>query len=196
MAYANSYWGAPYAERVFGVSKQEIGLLLGAPGAVAGFLGVVLGGRMADWLLERRPDGRILVIMFGLITPVPVVYYNFTTDSVTTYYVLSFVSQMLTASALGAAAASSQALVLPRMRGVATATFFLATTLVGLGLGPFMAGYVSAINGDDLSTGVLSTLVVTPIGFVLLVAAMALFPKAIGQIRERAEQAGEVLAGE
>jgi MFS family permease len=100
------------------------------------------------------------------------------------FYVLSFVAQMLTASALGAAAASSQALVLPRMRGVATATFFLATTLVGLGLGPFMAGYVSAINGDDLATGVLSTLVVTPIGLALLIGAMVLFPKAIGQIRE------------
>ncbi len=192
MAYANSYWSAPYAERVFGVSKYELGLLLGAPGALAGFLGVVLGGRMADWLLERRADGRIWVIMFGLLTPVPLVYWNFTTDSLNVYYVLSFLTNMLTASALGAAAASSQALVLPRMRGLATATFFLATTLVGLGLGPFMAGYVSAINGDNLSTGVLSTLVVTPIGLALLLGALVLFPKAIGQIRQRAEEAGEM----
>lgn len=192
MAYANTYWGAPYAERVLGASKYELGLWLGAPGAVAGFLGVVLGGRMADYLLERRADGRILVIIFGLITPVPIVYINFTTGSLSVFYVLSFVTQMLTASALGAAAASSQALVLPRMRGVATATFFLATTLVGLGLGPFMAGYVSAINGDDLATGVISTLVVTPFGLALLIAAMALFPRAIKQMRQRAEQAGEV----
>jgi len=192
MAYANSYWSAPYAERVLGASKYELGLLLGAPGAVAGFLGVVVGGRMADFLMERRPNGRIIVILFGLLTPVPVVYYSFTTSSVEVFYVLSFISNLLTASALGAAAASSQALVLPRMRGVATATFFLATTLVGLGLGPFMAGYVSAINGDDLATGVISTLVITPFGLVLLVGAMVLFPRAMAQIRERAEAAGEV----
>jgi MFS family permease len=191
MAYANSYWGAPYAERVFGVSKTEIGLLLGAPGALAGFLGVVLGGRMADWLLERRANGRIMVILFGLLTPVPVVYLNFNTDDPAVFYVLSFVANLLTASALGAAAASSQALVLPRMRGVATATFFLATTLVGLGIGPFMAGYVSAINGDDLATGVISTLIVAPIGLLLLLGAMALYPPAINQIRQRAEAAGE-----
>jgi MFS family permease len=194
MAYANSYWGAPYAERVLGASKYELGLWLGAPSAVAGFLGVVLGGRMADYLLERRPDGRILVIIFGLITPVPVVYVNFTTGSLSVFYVLSFVTQMLTASALGAAAASSQALVLPRMRGVATATFFLATTLIGLGLGPFMAGYVSAISGDDLAVGVISTLVVTPFGLALLIGALVLFPRAIQQMKERAAQAGEVLA--
>lgn len=194
MAYANSYWGAPYAERMLGASKYELGLLLGAPGAVAGFLGVVLGGRMADYLHERRPDGRILVILFGLLAPVPVVYGAFTTDNVPVFYVLSFLANMLTASALGAAAASSQALVLPRMRGVATATFFLATTLVGLGLGPFMAGYVSATNGDDLSAGVTSTLIVTPFGFALLIGALLLFPQAMSQIRQRAEEAGEVFA--
>jgi MFS family permease len=151
---------------------------------------------MADWLLERRPDGRILVIMFGLLAPAPVVYFNFTTDSLAMFYVLSFFVYMLTASALGAAAASSQALVLPRMRGVATATFFLATTLIGLGLGPFMAGYVSAVTGDDLATGVISTLVVTPIGLALLIGAMVLFPRAIGQIQQRAEEAGEVLVAD
>jgi len=194
MAYANTYWAAPYAERMLGASKSELGLLLGAPGAVAGFLGVVLGGRMADFLLERRANGRVFVIMFGLIAPVPVVYFAFTTDSLPVFYVLSFLSNMLTASALGAAAASSQALVLPRMRGIATATFFLATTLVGLGLGPFMAGYVSAINGDDLSKGVLSTLVVTPFGLVLLIGALALVPRAMAEMRQRAKEAGEVFA--
>lgn len=194
MAYANSYWGAPYAERVLGATKYELGAFLGAPAALAGFLGVVLGGRMADWLLGRRPDGRIWVILFGLVTPVPVVYFAFTTESLSLFYVLSFASQMLTASALGAAAASSQALVLPRMRGVATATFFLATTLIGLGLGPFMAGYVSAINGDDLSAGVISTLVITPFGIVLLVGAIVLLPRAVREVRQRAEAAGEVFA--
>lgn len=194
MAYANTYWAAPYAERMLGASKSELGLLLGAPGAVAGFLGVVLGGRMADFLLVRRANGRVFVIMFGLIAPVPVVYFAFTADSLPVFYMLSFVSNMLTASALGAAAASSQALVLPRMRGIATATFFLATTLIGLGLGPFMAGYVSAINGDDLSKGVLSTLVVTPFGLVLLIGALALVPRAMTEMRQRAKEAGEVFA--
>lgn len=194
VAYSNSYWGAPYAERMLGASKSELGLLLGAPAAVAGFLGVILGGRVADFLLERRPDGRVIVILFGLLTPVPAVYLAYTTDHLTVFYVMSFVANMLSASALGAAAAASQALVLPRMRGVATATFFLATTLIGLGLGPFMAGYVSAVNQGDLSDGVISTLVVTPIGAVLLWAAMRLVPEASAQMLRRAHQAGEATA--
>ena len=191
VAYAASYWGAPYAERALGANKSELGWFLGAPSAVAGFLGVIVGGRMADYLLERRADGRVWVILFGLIAPIPPLLIAYTTTSPTVFYLGSFFTQLLSASALGAAAASSQALVLPRMRGVATATFFLATTLVGLGIGPFMAGYVSATNDDDLALGMLSTLAVVPAGLVLLGAAIRLVPRAAQTVLERARAAGE-----
>ena len=190
-AYAASYWGAPYAERALGVDKTDLGWFLGAPAAVAGFLGVIIGGRLADFLLERRPEGRVWVILLGLVTPLPAMWLAYTTDDVVLFYIGAFLAQMLSAAALGAAAASSQALVLPRMRGLATATFFLSTTLIGLGLGPFMAGYVSATNGDDLSLGVLSTLIAAPFGFVLLIAALRLVPQAAASVVERARAAGE-----
>lgn len=193
-AYAASYWGAPYAERVYAVSKADLGWAIGAPGAVAGFLGVIIGGRIADMLDARFANGRVMVVMFGLLAPVAPLIGAYTADSFTNFAILSFVAQMLSASALGAAAAASQGLVLPRMRGTATATFFLATTLVGLALGPFMAGYVSATNGDDLAMGVLSTLAVVPIGLALLLAALKLVPQATASVRQRAAAAGEVFA--
>nr|WP_298924889.1 MFS transporter [uncultured Erythrobacter sp.] len=191
MAYSASYWGAPYAERVFDVSKAELGFWLGGGGAAGGFLGVILGGRMADLLYQRTQAGRIWVVLFGLLSPIPFALVQYTTDSWALFLVLNVVVGALAASALGAAAASSQALVLPRMRGTATATFFLATTLVGLALGPYMAGYVSAQNDGNLSMGVLSTLWITPIGLVLLVAALRLVPKANQTVIERATAAGE-----
>ena len=192
MAYSASYWGAPYAERVFDVSKGELGFWLGGGGAVGGFLGVILGGRMADALFTRMQAGRIWVILFGLLSPIPFAVVQYTTESFGLFIVLNVVVGALAASALGAAAASSQALVLPRMRGTATATFFLATTLVGLALGPYTAGYVSAQNDGNLSIGVLSTLWITPIGLALLVAAIRLVPHANRTVVERAKAAGEV----
>jgi len=192
MAYTNSYWGAPFAERVLGATSAQIAIWLGAPGALAGFLGVILGGRLADALLQKREDGRIWVIMFGLLSPTPFIYFAYTTESLPVFYVLSFIINMFAASALGAAAASSQSLVLPRMRGVATATFFLSTTLLGLGLGPFMAGYVSTVN-NNLGTGVLSTLIVTPIGLAMLLAAVKLVPAASRNLVSKARAAGEVI---
>ena len=193
VAYSAAYWGAPYAERALGADKSDLGWFLGAPSAVAGFLGVIGGGRVADFLLERRPTGRVWVIMFGLLSSVPPLVLAYNTSSLTIFYIASFFAQMTSASALGAAAASSQALVLPRMRGLATAIFFLSTTLIGLGIGPFMAGYVSAISGDDLTLGIMSTLVAVPIGFVLLLAALKLVPAASASVVERARAAGEEL---
>lgn len=193
VAYAAAYWGAPYAERTLGADKSDLGWFLGAPSALAGFLGVIGGGRVADYLLERRPTGRVAVVMFGLLASVPPLVIAYNTASLPLFYIASFFAQMLSASALGAAAAASQSLVLPRMRGLATATFFLSTTLVGLGIGPFMAGYVSATNGDDLSLGVMATLVIVPIGFLLLIAALKLVPAAAASVIERASAAGEVL---
>ena len=192
MAYAASYWGAPYAERVFPeVTKSELGFWLGGGGAAGGFLGVIMGGRLADALLLRTPSGRVWVILFGLLSPIPFAYAQYTTESWTLFIVLNVVSGALAASALGAAAATSQSLVLPRMRGTATATFFLATTLVGLALGPYLAGYVSATNDGDLSKGVIATLWITPIGLLLLIAAIKLVPKAASSMVDRANAAGE-----
>ena len=191
MAYSASYWGAPYAERVFDVSKGELGFWLGGGGAVGGFLGVILGGRMADALYKRSLAGRIWVILFGLLSPIPFAMVQYTTSSFALFTILNVIVGAFAASALGAAAASSQALVLPRMRGTATATFFLATTLVGLALGPYTAGYVSALNDGDLSTGVLSTLWITPLGLFFLIAALRLVPAANASVIERARIAGE-----
>ena len=192
-AYAASYWGAPYAERVLGADKSDLGWFLGGPSAVAGFLGVILGGRMADRLLERYPAGRVMVVLFGLVGSLPPILVAYTTESLPTFYVASFIAQLVSASALGAAAASSQALVLPRMRGMATAIFFLSTTLIGLGIGPFLAGYVSARNGDDLALGMLVTVSIAPIGIALLIAALRIVPAANASVLARARAAGEAV---
>jgi len=92
--------------------------------------------------------------------------------------VCNFLAQFATSSALGAGAAATQALVEPRMRGVATAIYFLGATLLGLALGPFTAGYVSEITGS-LAQGVLATLIVVPLGIVAIGIAVRRMPKAL-----------------
>ncbi len=191
MAYSASYWGAPYAERVFGVSKSELGFLVGAPGAVAGFLGVIFGGVLSDWLQQRFGATRVWLILLGLLAPIAPLVIQFTTQSLEVFYITNVAVGFLAATALGAAAATTQSLVLPRMRATATATFLLGTTLIGLALGPYMAGLVSAKNADDLSLGVLSTTAIAPIGLAAVIAALVLVPKAMATVIERAEAAGE-----
>ncbi len=192
LSYAASFWAAPYALRVLHASPADAGFFIGASGAMSGFLGVTLGGIIADRLRRSNPAGRLLVVIFGAIVPSPFLVLAFTATSTPILYLGLFLAQMTASCALGAAAATTQDLVLPRMRGTATATFFIGTTLLGLALGPYLAGRVSTLSGS-LSTGMLSLLLSVPITLVAAVAAYRLVPAAERSREERARAVGEVV---
>jgi len=194
VAWALGAWSAPYAERVLQLPKQELAFILGANGAVSGFIGVIIGGRLADALRSKIPAGRILVIIFGVIAPIVPLWVGYSTESATLFYAMNFLAGMFGAAALGAAAATTQDLVLPRMRGTATAAFFLGTTLVGLAFGPYLVGLISDLAGTevngklvgDLRTGILSLVGVAPIALVFLIYAYRTVPQAEATLAQRA----------
>jgi hypothetical protein len=80
------------------------------------------------------------------------------------------------------------------MRGAATATYFLGTTLIGLGLGPYFVGKVSLVTGS-LGTGVLSLLLAAPLTLVCLYLVYRKLPAAEASKVERARAAGEIIEG-
>ena len=199
-AYANAFWSPPYAELVLNRPKQELAFYLGATGALSGFVGVILGGRAADYLRARNPAGRVIVILFGAIAPILPAYIGFTTVSGPLFYSMNFVAGMFLATALGAAAATTQDMVLPRMRGTATAAFFLGTTLVGLAFGPYLVGLVSDLNATivdgkpvgNLRSGLLWVMFATmPVSILLLIYAYRAAPAAEASLLDRARAAGE-----
>lgn len=193
VGWALGFWAAPYAETVLKLPKQELAFILGSNGALGGFLGVIIGGRLADALRARNPAGRVLVIVFGVVAPIVPLWIGFTTSNETLFYAMTFLAQTFGAAALGAAAATTQDLVLPRMRGTATAAFFLGTTLVGLAFGPYLVGLVSDLSGTevdgklvgDLRTGILSLVGVAPIALALLYYAYRTVPQAEASLVER-----------
>lgn len=197
-AYALAFWSAPYAETVLHLPKQELAFILGANGALSGFLGVIIGGRVADALRARNPAGRILVIMFGVVAPIMPIWIGYSSENPTIFYTMNFFAGMFAATALGAAAATTQDLVLPRMRGTATAAFFLGATLVGLSFGPYLVGQISDLAGTvvdgklvgDLRTGILSLVAVAPIALGLLIYAYRAVPAAEATLIERSGEHG------
>ena len=190
VSYSVAAFGALYAETVLGQPKSEVGFFLGGGAAAGGFLGIVLGGRIADWAKQRHRWGRIPVIISGTLLPLPFLIYAFTTSNITGFYIANFMMSGLASAALGPAGATTQDLVLPRMRGTATATFFIATALIGLALGPYLTGYVSKVSGE-LQTGLLALLAVAPISLGLLLMAWRTVPEAEATVLERARAAGE-----
>ena len=190
--YAVTFWSLPYAESALGASKAEAGLLIGGAGAAGGFLGLIVGGRVSDRLRRTNPSGRVLVMLFAALAPLPLLAISFTTDSLPLFYAVHLPMIVMSSSGLGAFAATSQDLVLPRMRGVATATLFLSITMIGLALGPYLAGRVSGWTGD-LGTGVLSLVLAVPISVTALLLLYRRLPEAEATVAARARAAGESL---
>jgi MFS family permease len=188
VGYTVIYWAAPYGERTFGLTKTEIGWLIGAPAAIGGFAGVILGGWLADTLQKRSPVGRLKVLLIGVLAPVAIVLVGYSTSDPRVFLLCAFLVQMATSSALGVAGAASQSLVLPHMRGTATAIFFLGATLIGLGLGPYVAGLVSELAGS-LAWGVRATLLAAPCGLLVLMLAMRTYAASEASAAARAAQA-------
>ncbi|MBX3566071.1 MAG: MFS transporter [Sphingomonas sp.] len=190
IAYSVAAFAPSHAAAAFGVSAAEAGLWIGGPAILAGFAGVTLGGIAADRLRQKYATGRIMVVLFGSLAPVPTLILAFTTTDKYLFYALLPVTQILASCALGSAAAATQDLVLPRMRGTATAAFFIGTTLVGLALGPYIAGHIADIY-KSIPAGILSLLATLPIAFGCALAAYKLVPQAEATREERARAAGE-----
>ena len=190
VGYAIGFWQVPYVIRAFGADAATAGFFLGGGGALGGFLGVVAGGRLADWLKARNPAGRILVGFIAALGPVPLVFLMFTTGSIAAYYAAAFLVSIFASMWVGVVAATTQDLVLPRMRGAATATYFLGTTIIGLGLGPFTIGKLSELF-RDLALANLAMIAVAPVGVFLLVLVYRGLPEAERTRVDRARAAGE-----
>lgn len=196
VTYAVAFWIPPYLLRTFysaptdaallmqgSTAAEEVSTIFGWSAAIASAIGVILGGIISDHLRRRTPAGRLYVNMAAIVLPIPAVIWMFTTDSLVTFYLVAPYVSICSALWVGAAVATLQDLVLPRMRATAGATYILGTSLVGLALGPYWAGKVAALTGD-LATGVFSLFVVPP--FTL--AALWLASRHIGQLEETREQ--------
>ncbi|HVQ09382.1 MAG TPA: MFS transporter [Allosphingosinicella sp.] len=202
MTYAISFWAPPYAIRTFygaatapahfigNSAAEEVATILGWGAAIAAAIGVITGGIISDLWRRRDPRGRIFVNMLAVVLPIPAVWTMFTTQDLGTFYIASPIAQLFGSAWVGAAVATLQDVVLPRMRATAGATYVLGTTMVGLALGPYFAGKMADVT-HSLSAGVFSLYIMPP--FTLL--ALWIGARHIADLEatkiERARAAGE-----
>lgn len=205
VTYAVSFWGAPYVLRTFYpdatapamylggmTAAEEVAMVLGWSSAIASAIGVIFGGVLSDWWRRRDPRGRLFVNMIAAAAPAPVVFYMFSTDNLAAFYLANPVTQLLSSMWVGAAVATLQDVVLPRMRATAGATYILGTTMVGLALGPYFAGKMADV-WESLRIGIFCLYVIPP----FTVAALWIAGRRLAELEatkvERAREVGEVI---
>ncbi|HEX8442099.1 MAG TPA: MFS transporter [Allosphingosinicella sp.] len=205
VTYATSFWMPYYVEQTFYANalapavyldgltaKEEVGAILGWGGAFSAAVGVILGGYLSDLWRQRDPRGRLFVNMISAAGPIPLVAFMLTTTDLGTLYLVFPIVHMIASAWVGAAVATLQDVVLPRMRGTAGATYILGTTMVGLALGPYFAGKMSVLAAD-LSTGIFALYFMPPLTLLALWQVSRRIEWLEATKVERAREAGEAI---
>ena len=188
--YGIGFFTPPFFQRIHGVSIAEAGTVLGLTAAIAGWLGVTLGGVAADALRRRRRNGRLWVGIFAGLFPLPFAVLMLLTPSTTLAYALNFAVSLGAGMWLGPGASTVQDLVLPRMRAVASAAYILVITFVGLALGPYTIGRLS-VALDDLRLAMLFALLANLGAVAMLILASRHLVRDEANVMARAIAAGE-----
>jgi MFS family permease len=71
-------WAPTFMSRELNLTVAQAGALLGTWGLVAGILGALFGGVVADWLRRYTPTGRVLTICLGLLIGGPLAIWLLT----------------------------------------------------------------------------------------------------------------------
>lgn len=187
MAYANVAWFPSYFIRVHGLSRSEVGFGYGSVLAVAGTVGLVVGGLMSDWLVWRglaighlvvAVGATLLAIIPGTLTPLA----SSASESFMLMVPLIFFGAMPT----GASATMTQLIAPPHLRGMVVAVFLLVINVIGIGLGPLSVGLLNdRFFGDPMAIGHSMALVIgcsTVLGALLLALAMTPYARALKEL--------------
>ena len=140
---------------------------------IAGGAGITLSGYLCDLAKRKHPFGRLYFVCFtaSFFTAASVVQYL--THSATVFYCAYAVATFFVPMWFGPLQATTQDLVIPRLRGTAFAAFSLGPNIFGLGLGPYCVGLLSDASGD-LRFAILCALGVLPISIMSLLVASRL----------------------
>lgn len=168
LSYGKTTWATIFFQRTHGLSPGEVGLYFGIINGVAGILGTILGGKIADkWGATNRRHV-LTAPAIGMAVAAPLAYLGYSAGDWRMALVLLFVPTVLNSLYYGPTYSAVQGLVPLRSRAMATAVLLFFQNLIGLGFGPLLFGmlsdWIKPSFGEDSVQVVLYT--ATALGFL------------------------------
>jgi MFS transporter, Spinster family, sphingosine-1-phosphate transporter len=156
--------------RYYDLSMRDAALQFGIVSATMGILGPLLWGPLSDRLNLRFPGaGRAWVALFAMgISPI-MSFWVYHAPDATSFYLRFVAYSIVLTGWLPPLYAILFDQVLPRMRGITASVYLLASTIVGLGMGPYLVGLISDATGDLRSAMLSVNAVAIPL-VVLMIA--------------------------
>jgi predicted MFS family arabinose efflux permease len=158
-------WVPAFLMRSFDMSMGEVGIWYGLTTAMS-ILGLPVGGVLSMWLSKRDARWELWfpALTYGLALPLYLAMFL----SPTAWWALSLklVANFLTSMGGGVALAAVQSFAEPRRRATAVSIMLFVSSMLGMGLGPFLIGTLSDILEPTLGRESLR--------YALLVSCLAL----------------------
>jgi MFS family permease len=155
---------------IFGLSSGQAGLFSGAVIVLAGLVGTVLGGYMADWLNRRHQGARVLVCGIGFLLSAPSFALAVTTHNFQVFSVFFIITTILLTLYTGPSTAATQDVVPAILRASAIAVSLFIAHLLGDAFAPTLVGVLASafdpthgqhfahiVGGQDLARALLFT---------------------------------------
>ncbi len=143
VGYSWIIWMPAFLMRSHGMSSGAVGTALGLIIGIAGGIGIVLGGYLADRVGQRDKRWAVWIVCVAIIATLPFAYGVFFATSPAHALWFMIVPFLLGNFWQGTCLAQTQSLVGLRMRAVAAAVFLFIVNIIGLGAGPQFVGIVS-----------------------------------------------------
>lgn len=168
IGYGLSYWGPAFYGLSFGFSLLDIAWIIAPLLGVAGVVGAVGGGSLANWCARRWglwSQATMIAILKTVALPFAVLLYL--TQDAWVGLSVYFISLIFSACYLGPTFALVQALAPLKMRALWAAITLFINNLIGLGIGPTAVGLLSdtlrpTYGEESLRWALLIGLLVTP----------------------------------
>ena len=192
VVFSLNIWGPEYLMRTFGYARGEAGLTFGIIMMVMGTSGLLIGGTLADrWFSQGQMDAYSRVILISMVCMLPfVVVIGFTKVPLVGIVCLA-IATFLSAFQGGVAGGVIQLITPNEMRGQATALYFLAGNLLGMGIGPTVVAsindYVFNDDGALNKSIALAGAILIPIAATIMLSGLRSVREAIIEAREWSE---------
>ena len=148
---ANAFlaWTSPLLIRTYSAGVGEVSLALGLLVGGLGGLGAVLIGLVCDRLSRKDLRWRPWIILASAIVALPFAWGFLNAGSLQNAYLFNIVPSFIGLVYASIAYTAAQELVGVKMRAVASAFTLFCLTLLGIGGGPTLVGFLSSAFASD-----------------------------------------------
>ncbi|NKZ10354.1 MFS transporter [Mycolicibacterium septicum DSM 44393] len=147
--YSLTTFTPAFLMRTRSMTLSEVGWEYGLATGVAGVLGLLIVGRLADRLATRDPRWLLWIVVLTTALLLPASVLAFTVESRVACVWFLALSYIIGTSYMAPSIAAIQRLVLPGQRATASAIFLFFNATLGA-VGPFVTGLISDTLTPDL----------------------------------------------